>query len=121
MSLEGDIQRLARGNCANFSDTYDSNCCLLELDGCLTCRYFRDRAEGTRCHYFETHVLPADSALEARYFGGSKKNIIRCDMCRQEYVKTSNRQRYCVGCRDRAETVGRRRRDARYRRKKATV
>lgn len=122
MPLLTEIQRHVRNHCANHTDQHASDGCLLELDGCLTCRFFRDTAEGARCRYFESSVLPADSALEVRYYGGGKENVRRCDMCRQEYVRTSNRQRYCSGCRDRAQTLARRKRDARYKRgKKATV
>ncbi|MFC5447595.1 cysteine-rich VLP protein [Paenibacillus aestuarii] len=118
VSVLTEIQRLARNRCANFTRC---DGCLIELDDRLTCRFFRDNAEGARCKYFESSVLPEDSGLEAKYFGGTKKNLDRCDMCRKDYVKTSNRQRYCTGCRDRAESLARRKRDARYKGKKATV
>jgi hypothetical protein len=117
MTILTEIQRLARDQCANFTSC---DGCLIELDDNLTCRFFRPNSEGARCRYFEISVLAADSALEAKYFGGTKKNLDRCDMCRKEYIKASNRQRYCTACRDRAETEARRRRDARYRAKKLT-
>ncbi|MFD0675290.1 MULTISPECIES: cysteine-rich VLP protein [unclassified Paenibacillus] len=118
MDLQREIRKLASSSCANFAD---KDRCLIEPDGQLTCRYFRENAEEARCRYFESSVLPADTALEARYYGGSKRNVIRCAMCHKEYVRTSNRQRYCIGCRERAETEARRRRDARYKSNKATV
>ncbi|WP_396135503.1 cysteine-rich VLP protein [Bacillus sp. 3255] len=119
ISILTETQRLARNQCANFTGSCS---CLIETDDQLTCRFFRDNAEGARCKYFETSVLPADSGLEAKYFGGTVKNRDHCDMCRKDYVRTSNRQRYCVDCRDRAQTMVRRKRDARYKSgKKATV
>ena len=114
-NLNIDIQRFVRNCCANHSDTHIKDGCLIEPDDKLTCRYFRDNSEGARCGYFESSVLPADSGLQARYFGGAQESYARCDMCRKDYVKTSNRQRYCNGCKDRAKTLARRRRDARYR------
>lgn len=119
MSTELEVRSLARSSCANHSNIHIKDGCLVELDGNLTCRYFRDNGEHARCRYFESSVLPSDTGLEARYFGGTKSNLVRCAMCHKDYVRTSNRQRYCTDCRDRAQTEARRKRDARYRRNKS--
>lgn len=121
MSVLFEVRKQIKENCANYTEAYGCTGCLIELDGSLVCRFFRDNAGNARCRYYEESVLPADPALSERYFGGDKRDMDRCDMCHRDYVKTSNRQRYCPSCRDRAETEGRRRRDARYRSKKTTV
>jgi hypothetical protein len=115
--MSDQIQRLVRSSCANHSEAHVKDGCLIEPDGLLTCRYFRDNSKGARCRYFETSVLPADCGLEARYYGNADKDSASCAMCRKPYVKTSNRQRYCTDCRDRAQTDAKRKRDARYREK----
>lgn len=57
------LRKLAK-ECSNFSG---KDRCLLELDGELTCRFYRDDAENARCKWFEQAVLVTDVTLEKRY------------------------------------------------------
>jgi hypothetical protein len=110
------IKRLARNCCANFTG---NNECLLEPNGQPRCTYYREDtgfpADDLRCFTFERSVLPSDPALESRYWNKPTDNNAKCASCGSEYVKRSNRQKYCDKCKTQAETDARRKRDARYR------
>lgn len=118
MSCSKKVRKLAKNFCATFEDT--DGCMLTPLNR-PDCVYFRHDQLKYRCKYFESHVLPSDPKLEAEYHEevNSKKevekNIGGCEMCGKSYKKTSNRQKYCPSCKDRAETESRRKRDAKYR------
>ena len=55
-----------------------------------------------RCFYFESHVLPADPALEAAYFNRdtteAEKKFGYCANCGTAFKRKSNRQKYCSPC-----------------------
>lgn len=122
MNLNRRLQALARQSCAAFVGT---NGCRYAPNGQPRCVWFRDDPQarpfieaGTmQCQYFEWYVLPANPALEARYWN-REDNSTKCARCRQPFVKKSNRQKYCSSCRSEAERMARRRRDAEYRARK---
>ena len=101
-TINNDIKRLAR-SCASFTG---SNGCLLEPNGQPRCSFHREDAQaapfikdGTmRCLYFEKSVLPADPALEARYFNREEVDTVKCERCGTPIVKKSNATKYCAKC-----------------------
>ncbi|WP_064202819.1 hypothetical protein [Brevibacillus brevis] len=109
------IRKLVRSTCASFSPDSNghSNCCYLSSNTIPQCVFYRDdgqypeqlKAGKVRCQYFETHVLPVDPAMELAYWGkhpdGEQGQAIgRCANCGNSFTKRSNRQEFCLNCRE---------------------
>ncbi|WP_281869931.1 hypothetical protein [Brevibacillus parabrevis] len=109
------IRKLVRSTCASFSPDSNghSNCCHLSSNMIPQCVFYRGNGEypeqlkagKVRCQYFETHVLPADPAMELAYWGkhpdGEHGQAIgRCVYCGNSFTKRSNRQEFCLNCRE---------------------
>lgn len=56
--IKVSVQRQAKVQCANFMGR--NSCVFYEV-----CKYYQDNPE--RCGYYESHVLPGDTILEAKY------------------------------------------------------
>lgn len=100
------IRRLVRKHCASFHSASKCYACPGDQP---TCSYFREDGkypeylkEGkVRCIYFESHVLPNDPKLEAVYFGrhpSTDEITGSCERCKKTFVKSNNRQEYCIDC-----------------------
>ncbi|MGM7723745.1 hypothetical protein [Metabacillus sp. Hm71] len=102
MTIEKQVQRYARNHCASFSG---KDGCLLEPEGCETCRYFRDGFIGhKRCQYFERFVLPGDPMQELSYWKeiageAPAMDVGNCDRCGTKFIKGSGAAKYCDNCR----------------------
>lgn len=125
-----EIQDLVRNECANYCGKFNTreHYCCYEPTPDFKCVLFRTDNALPRCKYFEESVLPLDPATEAIYRTERMDNIklskneresIRnrfkstCVICGKQFKPTSNRQRFCPGCRKQAA----RERDARYRKR----
>jgi hypothetical protein len=102
LSIDKQIKRYARDNCASFKG---SSSCLLEPNGCDGCLYFEDKFLGhKRCGYFERSVIPGDPALELAYWQeiageAPAMDVGNCTRCGARYIKGSGAAKYCSGCR----------------------
>jgi len=69
-----EILKLAQNRCANFAG---GRCLVTDR----TCLYGSPNADIRRCSYFETSVLPAEPAIEAKYYAarGQVDNKPRCE------------------------------------------
>ncbi|MGG1321262.1 hypothetical protein ABE225_10550 [Priestia megaterium] len=65
----------------------------------------------------ETSVLPAEPAIEMRYYASRGKMDSRpcCDNCGSQFNRTGGRQVYCVPCGKEIERVKRNKRNRQYR------
>lgn len=107
------IRKQVRSQCATFSAESNghTNVCHFGPDDQPHCSFFREdgqypehlKAGKIRCKYFETHVLPADPALELAYWGKHLDGIDgqmvgTCSQCGASFTKRSNRHEYCSSC-----------------------
>jgi hypothetical protein len=93
--MEKEIKKLIRNSCANYSE---GNCLLLDKACPLvsggTYRGKEIAAKDCSCTYFEKAVLPADTTLQAYYYGQETLNKT-CKGCGKKYHSISNRSVYC--------------------------
>uniref|UniRef100_A0A0M0KI23 Cysteine-rich VLP n=1 Tax=Halalkalibacterium halodurans TaxID=86665 RepID=A0A0M0KI23_ALKHA len=110
MTLEKEIRKLARLHCANFNAATETDC--LYYDG--PCRYFNEKG---RCSYLETAVLPAEEALQTRYWNAITGNAqpVYCASCGDPYERRSNAQKYCRKCAPRVRLEQASKRNKKYR------
>lgn len=109
------IRKQVRSQCATFSAESNghTNSCHFWPANQPHCVFFREdgqyrerlKAGKIRCKYFETHVLPADPALELAYWGKHPDGIDGqavgiCERCKDSFNRKSNRQEYCPSCRE---------------------
>lgn len=89
-----EVLKLAQNQCANYGG--DGRCLVTDR----TCLYGSPNADIRRCSYFETSVLPAEPAIEVRYYSsrGQVDNKPRCEHCGNPFERKSNRQKFCVEC-----------------------
>lgn len=96
-------RRLARHakNCANYNDKK----CIDNLCGLCIVAIDSDRIEANTCPFFVKYVLPSDELLAheyAKYFEQKDKpcgTVAQCVRCGDDYIKKSNRAKYCEHCR----------------------
>jgi len=110
---------LVTSECANHFGNLNgtSDYCCLEWTPDHRCVYFLEE-DNPRCRYFEESVLPLDKEIETAYYAErfpevaiSQDDLATCAKCGKRFAATSNRQKYCQGCRKKAD----RERSARYR------
>ena len=89
-----EVLKLARNKCANYEG--DGRCLVTDR----TCLYGSPNTDIRRCSWFETSVLPAEPAIEIRYYAlrGKADNKPRCEQCGDPFERKSNRQKFCVEC-----------------------
>ncbi|WP_423228421.1 cysteine-rich VLP protein [Priestia megaterium] len=106
-----EVLKLAQNRCANYGD--DGRCLVTDR----TCLYGSSNANIRRCSYFETSVLPAEPAIEMRYYASRGKMDSRpcCENCGNQFNRTGGRQIYCVTCAKEIERVKRNKRNRQYR------
>ena len=90
--MKSETMRLVEKACANWC----GHCLVMDR----ACIYENDTANIRRCSYYEQAVLPAEPAIEARYYSsrGKTDNKPRCEHCGDPFERKSNRQKYCVDC-----------------------
>lgn len=106
-----EILKLAQNRCANYGG--DGRCLVTDR----TCLYGSPNADIRRCSYFETSVLPAEPAIEMRYYASRGKMDSRpcCDNCGNQFNRVGGRQVYCGPCGKEVERVKRNKRARKYR------
>jgi hypothetical protein len=116
MTLKSEIGKLARLHCANFNTATETDCLYYDKP----CRYFNEKG---RCSYFETAVLPADEALQARYRNAITGNAqpVYCASCGDPYERRSNAQKYCRKCGPKVRQKQSSRRSRAYRERQKTT
>lgn len=99
----------AKANCANH---FGKDGCRVTAHGKCVLSLESERVIGNVCPYFMKAVLPTDSILFDQYLEffpddyplkpAKKARIIthNCDGCSKQYVRSSNRQKYCEPCAD---------------------
>ncbi|MCM3246538.1 cysteine-rich VLP domain-containing protein [Cytobacillus firmus] len=92
---EKGIKKLITNSCANY---VEASCLLLDRQCPLISggeyRGKEMQAKACSCSYFEKSVLPANSTLEAIYFGKGTLNKL-CIGCGKGFNAVSNRAVYC--------------------------
>lgn len=104
------IKSLIRNQCASFQNGNECRVCPGDQ---TICSFFRSdgkypdylKSGAVRCSYFETHVLPADPALELAYWGKHPegqhgKSVGNCSRCKASFIKQSNRHVFCKECQE---------------------
>ena len=100
-SIRARLGRLARDDCAIYSDGCPFPVCIVEVRA--------DRVAANPCPYFLRHILPGSPALENEFHmalpeGHPAKpsdNAVpgkRCATCKTSFQPKSNRQKYCPEC-----------------------
>src|SRR5699024_9929033 len=99
--------RLAKDKCANFTNKTG---CRQTAHGQCVFSFSCDRVTGNVCPYFMKAVLPSDPIFLQEYLSyfpddyplKPKKDeqikTHKCAVCKSDYVRKSNRQKYCEPC-----------------------
>lgn len=103
-SIQSQLARLARKNCANYKD----GACELQRCGDCIVEIATETLPGNVCPYFMKHVLPEEVNLNEQYLEyfpreyplrKTKKKLSTCLRCGDSFQKQSNSAKYCSDCR----------------------
>lgn len=101
------IKRLVKNHCASYIGEKHGvrHYCCYHDDSCV---FFIQGEEMPSCNYFEQGVLPLDEQLTYDYQLERNGDVqrrevkprVRCQRCHETFFANSNRQVYCLACRE---------------------